>query len=202
MKRTTKIPNSDTTDKELIEEVRRGSLSAFEFLYQRYSIKMYRQAYAILNNEEEAKDLTQELFLNFWNKIKDIKLDSDSIFAYLYTANKNLVFKKLERAKLHKKHQEYLQNSFEELDFATIDQMNYSELKGKLDQAIALFPSKMKAIFELSRNEHLSHKEIAEKLNISDKTVKKQINNAIKLLKNELNIPSTMSIILLLILMQ
>lgn len=202
MKRTTKIPNSDSTDKELIEEVRIGNLSAFEFLYQRYSIKMYRQAYAILNNEEEAKDLTQELFLNFWNKINDINLGSDSIFAYLYTANKNLVFKKLERAKLLKKHQNYLHHSFEELDFTTIEQLNYSELKGKLDQAIALFPSKMKAIFELSRNEHLSHKEIAEKLNISDKTVKKQISNAIKLLKKELNIPSTMSIILLLILMQ
>lgn len=128
---------SDSTDKELIEEVRRGSLSAFEFLYQRYSIKMYRQAYAILDEEE---DFPPELFLNFWNTIKDIKLNSDSIFAYLYTANKNLVFNNQERAKLHKKRQEYLQRSFEELDFATIDQMNYSELKGKLDQAIALFP--------------------------------------------------------------
>lgn len=200
MKPSDKDPTSDFTDKELILKVRTGDLSAFEVLYQRYSIQMYRQAFAIFQDEDEAKDVTQELFMNFWNRIKDIQLDSDSIFAYLFTANKNIVFKKLEKAKLKEKHQDHLYQSFQELDYATLDQLNYSELKEKLDQAIATLPSKMKTIFQLSREEHLTHKEIAERLHISDKTVKKQINNAIKILKKDLHIDSTMLIVLLLIL--
>lgn len=200
MKPSDKDSTADITDKELILKVRTGDLSAFEVLYQRYSIQMYRQAFAIFQDEEEAKDVTQELFMNFWNRIKDIQLDSDSIFAYLFTANKNIVFKKLEKAKLKEKHQDHLYQSFQELDYATLEQLNYSELKEKLDRSIAGLPSKMKLIFQLSREEHLTHKEIAERLHISDKTVKKQINNAIKILKKDLHIDSTMLVVLLLIL--
>lgn len=200
MKPSDKDSTADFTDKELILKVRTGDLSAFEVLYQRYSIQMYRQAFAIFQDEDEAKDVTQELFMNFWNRINDIQLDSDSIFAYLFTANKNIVFKKLEKAKLKEKHQDHLYQRFQELDYATLDQLNYAELKEKLDQAIAGLPSKMKMIFQLSREEHLTHKEIAERLHISDKTVKKQINNAIKILKKDLHIDSRMLVVLLLIL--
>jgi RNA polymerase sigma-70 factor (ECF subfamily) len=50
----------------------------------------------------------------------------------------------------------------------------------------------MREIFELSRKKFLSHKEIADVLDISDKTVKKQINNAIRILKLRLNILPTL----------
>ncbi|MNY63640.1 RNA polymerase sigma factor [compost metagenome] len=41
----------------------------------------------------------------------------------------------------------------------------------------------MREIFELSRKANLTHKEIAEKLNISDQTVRKQVQNALRILK-------------------
>lgn len=196
---TNQFPNSDT-DKELIQKVRSGDISAFEKLYRRYAIKMYRQAYAILDDEEEAKDLVQELFTNFWNKISDIELLHETIFPYLYTANKNLVFKKLERDKLKRRHRDFLYAKFEEMDFSTLEQLNYTELKDKLDQAVQTLPPKMKTVFLLSRDQQLSHKEIAAKLEISDKTVKKQINNALKILRKELNLSGLEILIALLLL--
>ena len=44
----------------------------------------------------------------------------------------------------------------------------------------------MREIFELSRKDNLSHKEIAERLNLSDQTVKKQVHNALKIIKNKI----------------
>jgi RNA polymerase sigma-70 factor (ECF subfamily) len=46
----------------------------------------------------------------------------------------------------------------------------------------------MREVFELSRKQHLSHKEIAEQLGISEKTVKSQVNNALKILRVKLGI--------------
>jgi RNA polymerase sigma factor (sigma-70 family) len=46
----------------------------------------------------------------------------------------------------------------------------------------------MREIFELSRYDNLSHKQISEKLNLSEKTVKKQVNNALKILRVKLGL--------------
>ena len=70
----------------------------------------------------------------------------------------------------------------------TDETIREKELKGIIEREIASLPAKMRAVFEMSRNENLSYKEIAEELCISDKTVKKQINNAIKILRKKINL--------------
>ncbi len=55
-----------------------------------------------------------------------------------------------------------------------------------IEKEIGALPPKMREVFELSRKENLSHKEIAEKLNLSEKTVKKQVNNSLKILRSKL----------------
>ncbi|MNY41536.1 RNA polymerase sigma factor [compost metagenome] len=57
-----------------------------------------------------------------------------------------------------------------------------------IDQEINALPIKMQMVFKLSRKGYLSHKEIAEQLEISEQTVSKQITNALKILKVKLNI--------------
>jgi RNA polymerase sigma factor (sigma-70 family) len=58
-------------------------------------------------------------------------------------------------------------------------------LKEFIEKEVSNLPPKMREIFELSRNEHLSHKEIAHKLEVSEKTVRNQINNALKILRGK-----------------
>jgi RNA polymerase sigma factor (sigma-70 family) len=61
------------------------------------------------------------------------------------------------------------------------------ELVAIIDAEVSALPSQMKLIFEMSRNANLSHREIAEKLNISPLTVKKQVNNSLRILRLKLN---------------
>lgn len=57
-------------------------------------------------------------------------------------------------------------------------------------------PDKCQMVFKLSRNEQLSHKEIAEQLGISTKTVENHITNALKVLRDSLGNVLAVEIIL------
>jgi RNA polymerase sigma factor (sigma-70 family) len=57
-----------------------------------------------------------------------------------------------------------------------------------IQREIAALPGKMREVFQLSRDQELSHKEISNKLGISEQTVSKQISNALKILRKNLGV--------------
>ncbi len=63
-----------------------------------------------------------------------------------------------------------------------------NDLKAYIEKEIQALPPKMKQIFELSRKAHLSHKEIAEKLDTSENNVSTQITNALRILRTKIGI--------------
>jgi RNA polymerase sigma factor (sigma-70 family) len=63
-----------------------------------------------------------------------------------------------------------------------------SELALIIEREVAALPQKMPEVFLMSRNDHLSHKEIADKLGISETTVSRQISNALKILRTRLGL--------------
>ncbi|MNY46224.1 RNA polymerase sigma factor [compost metagenome] len=73
-------------------------------------------------------------------------------------------------------------------EYITDNQLREKELIAVIEKEVSLLPTKMREMFEMSRNEGLSHKEIAEKLGVSDLTVKKQVSNAVKILKGKLRL--------------
>lgn len=173
----TSISNS-----ELITMIRTDEREGFAQLYEQYWETLLKYVIRILPDEDEACDVVQETFLTLWelrNTIPKLK----SIKAYLLVIARNLAFKQL-RAKLA---------NTDMIDFYTaqyadaynsIDQhLESKELGVALEAEIQQLPVKMREVFLLSRQQHLSYKEISERLNISDKTVKKQIHNALKLLR-------------------
>lgn len=81
-----------------------------------------------------------------------------------------------------------LQSFLDEGVETTEAQVRETELKEIIENEVAQLPEKMRLVFTLSRNEELSHKEIAETLKVSDKTVKKQVSNALSILKKKLEI--------------
>mgnify|MGYP006350679919 FL=1 len=61
-----------------------------------------------------------------------------------------------------------------------------NNLREYIDQLISDLPPQRQLIFNMSRKENLSYKEIAAQLNISEKTVENQISSAIKFLRQNL----------------
>ncbi|MEL6718045.1 MAG: sigma-70 family RNA polymerase sigma factor, partial [Bacteroidota bacterium] len=75
--------------------------------------------------------------------------------------------------------------------------LELGELHQSIEAIIASMPERCRAVFLLSRRENLSHREIAEKLNIANKTIENQMTKALKMLRKGLKEQNLISLLLL-----
>lgn len=184
------------SDAALLPLIAAGDHSAFAVLYERHWTLLYSHCLRMLKDEEEAKDVVQELFISFWAKAAELDVHTN-VPGYLYTAARHRVLNVLRK----RQNGDDLINRFalfaEQHSGNVLDQITEKELSLEIDREIQQLPPKMREVFEFSRREHLTHRQIGDKLGISDQTVKKQVANAIKILRLKLASPIVLAIILL-----
>lgn len=177
---------STHSDQELTDLLKAGDQRAFTEIYNRYWKLIYAHVYKMLKSDEDAKDIVQEVFSGLWTKSASIKHHAN-IAGLLYVAARNKVFDLIEKNRVRFDYlgeiAVYLKDQAD-TQLETIDEKRILEI---LDREIANLPPKMRAIFEMSRKQDLSHREIATELGISEQTVKKQVQNALKVIKPKLN---------------
>ncbi|KIO78350.1 RNA polymerase sigma 70 [Pedobacter lusitanus] len=174
------------SDNELVDLLKSGDRLSFTEIYNRYWSLMYAQVYKMLRDEEETKDVIQEIFSNLWIKAGDIK-SSHNLGGLLYAAARNKVLNILEKSRVRSDYAKSIAAFVTYTDPETLDKLDEKRLILIIEQEIQRLPPKMREIFELSRKDDLSHKEIAKRLNLSDQTVKKQVQNALKIIKPRIN---------------
>lgn len=174
------------SDKELTDLLKSGDQSAFTEIYNRYWSVMYAHVYKMLRDREEAKDVIQEIFSKLWLKATEIR-SNQNLAGFLYIAARNRVLNLMEQNRVRNDYVKSIASFVSEIDPSAIDHVDEKKLTQIIEQEILNLPPKMREIFEMSRKENLSHKEIAEKLNISDQTVKKQVQNALKIIKPKIS---------------
>ncbi|WP_316814416.1 RNA polymerase sigma-70 factor [Pedobacter heparinus] len=183
------------TDQELLDCLKSGDQQAFAEIYNRYWKVMYFHALKMLGDEDDAKDLVQELFVTLWTKGINIPFNSN-LSGYLYITARNKIINLIQQKKVRRDYLSALTAFAEEAGNGTVEQIDEKELLLIVEKEIQNLPVKMRQVFELSRKQFLSHKEIATQLEISDKTVKKQIGYAIRMIKLKLDVLTRISIIL------
>ena len=76
-------------DFEEIEALKKGDERAFHLLLKTFSEKIYNLSFSILQNQEDAEDITQEIFVTVYLSISQFKGDSKlSTWIYRITVNK------------------------------------------------------------------------------------------------------------------
>jgi RNA polymerase sigma-70 factor (family 1) len=175
-------------DSELITLLREGDHSAYTQIYERYYYLMFVFAYKKLRNEDLAKDFVQELFTKLWIK-KDTIVSDGNLSQYLYISLRSRMFDYFGHQKVEGRYLDFLKNYAQENKSEHTDHLiREKQLTAYIEKQIQSLPYKMRKIFELSRKEHLSHKDIANKLGTSEHNVSKQITNALKILRTKLGI--------------
>lgn len=174
-------------DGELLSLVKADNPKAFGVIYDRYKGILAVHAYKKLGNFEEAKDIVQEVFSTFWNKRSDIETAAN-VPGYLYTIASHKVLNFIKHRNIASRYA----SSFQEMAVAfssptesLVRERNMAEI---IQREIDALHPKMRIVFLLSREEHLTHREIAEKLGISEFTVKNHIKAALKILRLRLGI--------------
>jgi RNA polymerase sigma-70 factor (family 1) len=178
---------SNLSDQELIILLKEGDQLAFTEVYDRYKGPLYIHAFNLLRDREEAKDILQQIFAALWTGRKDFVLKSQ-LSGYLYTAVRNQIFKLIAHKQVASKYITSLAEFGTSGECITDHLVRENQLLAIIEKEIAGLPEKMREIFELSRKEGFSHKEIAAQLNVSEKTVRNQVNNALKILRVKLGL--------------
>ena len=173
------------TDEELFILIKEGSHAAYAQIFDRFYGMLYLHALKILLDEDEAKDLVQELFEMIWMKRDAIFLNG-SVSSYLYACTRNMVLNLIAHKKVRSRYLDSLGEFIGQEEYLTDFYVREKELKAIIEKEIAALPQKMGEIFKLSREKYLSHKEIASKLQLSELTVKTQVKRALKILKPKL----------------
>jgi len=187
------------TDSNLVSLLKQRDRNAFAEIYDRYSMMIYYKVNQMLRDENAAKDLVQDLFTSIWEK-SDLIRDNVGISSYLYVASRNRVLNYIQRGKTKSDYLAEIGKYSLQVSDETLEKLDEKDLMLLITSEIAKLPAKMREVFELSRLEDLSHREIAERLNLSESTVKKQVQNALKILKVRLAHYNSLGIMLLIFL--
>lgn len=171
--------------KILLKQFKSDDKNAINQLYEIYSRKLYNFAFSYLKTEEDALDVVQNVFISLWDKRKNIN-DDTNLDAYLFTVTKNAVISLFRKKAQEKDYLEHLRSTVVISQNVTEEQYDYEILYAKIQQLIEELPKQRKHIFKLDKEQGLSNKEIAEKLNISVKTVEDHKAKAKRFLKEKL----------------
>ncbi len=170
---------------KVLAELAQDQDSALEELFNHYYPRLYNFSKSFLKMEDRIDDLLQEVFVKLWQNRKNIS-SSATFNSYIFTITRNLLLNELRSRLNNQKMKDKLQELSVAEEYPLFKQIEYNDLKEKIDLAIAELPARGKEIFMLSRNDCLSHKEIAEKLQISTKTVEYHITQSISYLRQKL----------------
>lgn len=173
------------SDAQLAAKLKTGDRRAFTEIYTRYWGVLFRHARKMLGDEEEAVDILQDIFAMVWNRAQDLDIRI-SLKPYLYSSVRNRILNKIRHDKVHAGYLDTLTEALEKGALVTDEQVRYRELAKQVEKEVASLPAKMREVFELSRDQGMSHSQIALELGISEETVKKQIHRAIKTLRAKL----------------
>lgn len=164
---------SATSDYDLLTALAEGQVNALSILYDRYIRLVYSLAYKILENSEEAEDITQEVFLTLWRRnAYDPK--RGSLSSFLTTMTRSRAIDKLRSKGARLRVLQRLQGMvrLETNPLTPLEQASVGERSQVIRGALAQLSETERQVLEIAYYEGLSQSEIAKRLNIPLGTVK------------------------------
>ena len=178
----------ESDDRLLVEQIRGGDDAAFEQLVRRKTSKVYALCYRVIGNAEDAKDISQLVFLKLWENLD--KYDPSYAFdtwLYRLVTNVGIDFMR------NKKSRENAVNSNLRLVKTSSDAeqtvtIQRKEIELVFQQVSSTLSPKQKTVFVMAEMEDLRSSEIAKILGCRESTVRNHLFNARKLMQQQLKL--------------
>lgn len=182
----------------LLEEISSGSEKAMKELFSIYHARLFHYISGFIKSDQVAEELVMDVFMKLWvgrEMITQIRnLDA---FLFRIAHNKSIDFlraaAKDQRLKALLCHR--LEAAAEDPADSALLLLEYEQ---KIREAIALLPPKRREVYLLSREEELSHEQIAQRLQISKSTVSNHIGEAQRFVRQYLSQHADLAVLLVL----
>ena len=180
------------TDEELIILLKENDPRGYEILVEEYADLVFRAAYRVVQNEQDAEDIMQETFLSVYKNIGKFRGDS-KFSSWLYRIASNAALDLL-RAKGRKEGKDTAFDDMTEIEDEEYnpadeealhpeDELLQNESLERVREALAEMPAKLRVAYLLYMVDGLSFQEVAEKLEIKLSAAKVRVHRARKFLK-------------------
>ncbi len=168
------------SEHELISSLKKRSQDAFSYLYDNYSGALYTVVLNIVNDNELANDVLQEVFIKIWKQVESYDALKGRLFTWMVNISRNAAIDVL-RSKGYnntKKNNELTENQFE---FAGIQQTKTDTIG--LRKIVHQLKEEYKVLIELSYFQGYTQDEISKMLNVPLGTVKTRMRTALTQLR-------------------
>jgi len=174
-------------DIQLLDLIKADHEQAFKEIYNRYWKQLYSYAYKRVKSREVAEEIVQDFLTNFWANRHKLNIQT-SFEGYIYTSVKHLVLNYFAKEARKTEVFENIYTNASYQDNSTEEVISLHELRTVIAKEVSYLPLKCRSVFELSRMQNKTNKEIAQVLGISEKTVEGHLSKAIKRLKVSISI--------------
>lgn len=180
-------------EKLLLQQIADGSEKAFTLLLEQKWNNIYWQALTYVRSSSQAQDIVQDVFLKIWQKRKTLP-EVAHFDSFLFIIARNHIISTLRKKTAFPLGYDALE--VEEkyyLPDKTLSRKNLAEL---IARAIDLLPQQQKTAYLLSRDQGLSHEEIARSMQVSKEAAKKNICRALNFLRSYINTHADVTMLL------
>jgi RNA polymerase sigma-70 factor (family 1) len=178
--------NQCLKERELLLRTSEGDREAFSELFRSHWVHLFNYVKKITKSPEIAEEIVSDVFLKIWTNREYMK-DVQSIDAFLMTIARN---KAIDFFRLTVKNSKLKEAIAKEMEGRTERGADYllldKETKEILQKAIGQLSPQRRLVFMMSKEEGLSHTEIAQRMNLSHQTVKNTLTAALTSIKEYL----------------
>lgn len=178
-------------EKETIAQLKDGNHEAFSLIYKTYWSQVYNFCRLYITSVEDTKEIVQQVFVKVWEARALIK-ENENFKGFLFIITRNLIFNQSKKKFNENFYKVSVLNAFDqsnkEAQYEIEEEIATKQLSSYINLLIDKLPPRQREVFMLSRQSHLSYKEISTKLNISEKTVEHHITKAMRFIRENLHL--------------
>lgn len=169
------------SDSELLVHWQQGNQQAFDLLFERHFNKLLQFCRKYLAERELAEELVMDVMLRLWQRRDHLSAEA-SLSAYLFQSVKNAVIDQLRKRSLKTLSVEDVHTG-RLITPSVEDHYCAAQLQQAYQESLTRLSPKRKVVFELSRHEGKSYKEISVETGVSISTVKQHMTSSLSTIR-------------------
>jgi RNA polymerase sigma-70 factor (family 1) len=170
----------------LLKEIAKGNEKAFKTLYDGCFDHITAYIFKLCKSPSATEEIMQEIFLKLWVN-RAALADVDTPEAYIFTIARNKTIDYLRRLAKESRLINTLSAQLQHPDNNIDDKLNREELQRLIEEALSQLSPQKNQVFRLSKQEGLTHDEIAERMQVSKSTVKNHLSETLKHIREHIS---------------